>query len=341
MNIVRPPFRLLLALTAFVLSSCHAPGGSPKETEMMMNEQRTIGVAHCAGRHVVLLPQDAKVVGAYRVWGNLIELQAGMRPVEAGQWLSAREAILRASSHKKTSSLFNKRVELPGESQGLTLFKYADETEFQRFEFRFVSPPPSRVWKYEADVSEERLEVALPYYKRMAASLQSREPRDMPSRPGFCIEGGIVGDKEFQSEEYTVRVSFGSKPRVSMKFFSQVVNRPAEKLLDRASGGLATLSNLASSTRTLRRGDKAINGIAGQELLLSVSAEGQRGHYFRWESPGKAQSMEFPKVAIELSTMNEPDDSGNIADSIFKTDEEALKFWDAIVSTFRVRAGAV
>ena len=51
-------------------------------------------------------------------------------------------------------------------------------------------------------------------------------------------------------------------------------------------------------------------------------------------------NMMFPFISLKLTTTAQTH-NGEIVEAPFKTDEEALQFWDAILQTLRLRPGAV
>ena len=331
---------LFAILAIATLGSCGLMAADGQKSARI-KEMKADWSMQCFGRHIVQLPKDTRIVQNYALWGDAIALQPAIKGRDVPFTVEKREAELRALPHESQGSLFKRRVKFSGESMGVESWMFRDLTRSQKLETWLVSPNGTRVWKSANDISSDKEEEAIAYVSSLARTIRSREPGEVPTGTGFCIEAGIVGGSEFQSEEYLVYLSFPNMPRVSVKLFSLAVGEPQQKLLDRVPAGMSALANLFTGASTLRRGDKVINGIEGQELLLAVRAEGKRGHSFRWESPGKAQSMASPHVAIEMSTMNVPDDDGHVADSFFKSDDEAILFWDAIVSTFKVRPGAL
>jgi hypothetical protein len=321
------------------IAACSVTGAG-RRAEQGMNQMGSDWSTQCYGRHLVQLPKETKVGQSHQLWGNAIELQRGLAPNGVAALVDRRAAELRSKPHKPNGTLLDKQLVLADFSQALVFWASEETQVSQTMETWLSAPAAGRVWKRSGLLAFNKQATGIEYAKSLALSIRGRESGDVPRDAGHCIEAGIVGGKEFQSEGYTVHLSFPGMPRVTMKLFSLVVGKPQQKLLDRAPAGLGALANLASGTRTLRKGERTLNAIEGQELLLSITAEGSRGHYFRWESPGASQSMERPHVAIELSTLSEPDERGNVGDSFFKSDEDALAFWDAIVSTFRVRPGA-
>ena len=295
---------------------------------------------HCFGRNLVRLPNDGKLDQRYDIGAQPFVYQAGLTVDDALRQAGAREVELRARKHKLAGTFLRERVPLDGRSAALLFYKYDDETEFLASEAWFADGAGGKVWTRKSDISSEREAFAKALLQNIARTIRSRAPDEIPSTPGFCIEQGVVGNSEFQVEGYDVHFSSSAMPFVSLRISSTVVGEPLGKLLDRVPSGIAALTRIASGTRTIRSRDRTLDGIAGQELLLRMSAEGTRVHYFRWESPGVAQSLTQPHVSMELTTLI-PDDAGKFHDSYFKTDEEALAFWDAVLASFKIRPGAV
>ena len=295
---------------------------------------------HCFGRNLVRLPVNAKIGQRYDIGAKPFIYQAGLTAEEAHRQASVREAELRSQKHKLAGNSLRERIPMDGGSAALLYYDFEDKTEFLTAEAWFVDVSAAKVWTRKSDIASEREARAKAFLQRLARTIRGRAPDEIPTTPGFCVEQGIVGNSEFQVEGYDVYVSSSAMPHVSLHISSTVVGEPLSKLLDRAPSGIAKLAQVASGTRTLRSRDRALDGIAGQELLLRMSAEGTRVHYFRWESPGVPESLTQPHVSFELTTLI-PDDNGKFHDSYFKTDEEALAFWDAVLASFRIRPGAV
>lgn len=332
---------LLGAALALLGSACAQPLGKNPSSETAMNPQDTQNwKTYCFGRNVVRLPADAKIGQRYDIGTRPFVYQAGLTPDEANRKASARESALRTQKHKLAANSFRERIPLDGGSAALLYYKYDSETEFLTSNAWFVDANAGKVWTRESDISGEREAFAKSLLQRLARTIRGRAPDEIPTTPGFCVEQGVVGNSEFQVEGYDIYVSSSAMPHVSLHISSTVVGEPLSKLLDRAPSGIAKLAQVAGGTRTLRSRDRALDGIAGQELLLRMSAEGTRVHYFRWESPGVPESLTQPHVSFELTTLI-PDDNGKFHDSYFKTDEEALAFWDAVLASFRIRPGAV
>lgn len=95
------------------------------------------------------------------------------------------------------------------------------------------------------------------------------------------------------------------------------------------------LGNLATLVNVLRKGDRQIGPYKGQEHLVSApNSGGMRGHAFVWETQGEG-TLDTPSIKIELTTGHQ-DKKGNPQKTTL-TDQQAIKLWDDILASFRLR----
>ncbi len=160
---------------------------------------------------------------------------------------------------------------------------------------------------------------------------------DIPSDPGFCFNGGFIANDKWKNEEVLAGFRFPQYPDVhfSVHFFPLSKDRHDKPLLDRMGGVLQGLGRLATSVHVLRKADRAIGPYQGQEYLATAPNSGEhRGHAFTWETQGEG-TLQTPFVTFEMST-GHPDDKGNPQPTKL-SDEQAMKLWDSVISTFRLR----
>jgi hypothetical protein len=122
---------------------------------------------------------------------------------------------------------------------------------------------------------------------------------------------------------------------------SHVTGKPDIELLSRVSWVPPGYEGAVASMKTLRRGPHEIGPIHGQELLISSDDGSRRSYEFLWESQGRRASIEHPFLSLRLTTTDESDANGEILDTPFSDDVEALEFWDAILTSLRLRPGAI
>jgi len=138
------------------------------------------------------------------------------------------------------------------------------------------------------------------------------------------------------TDEFDEQVSIGlpvsSVPGIHLTFDTQVIGKPEPGLMSRyeqrTSGFLVPLlQNILTSSTLIRKGKKVISGMPFEELLLKTKSNGKTFYSFRLEYPGTPESSLEPYTVLELSTVDEG--------LGFKSDEEAIHFWDEMITSLR------
>jgi hypothetical protein len=108
-------------------------------------------------------------------------------------------------------------------------------------------------------------------------------------------------------------------------------------LFQRLDKGHATLLALLSSGKELRRRELVVNGVAGQEYLYRTASERSdwTEYHFEWTANGKVEDNYHPDVSVrfDISTPGRQ----QLPPAPFKSDEEAMAFWDAALGTVQLR----
>ncbi|NMM26714.1 MAG: hypothetical protein HHJ12_05340 [Glaciimonas sp.] len=296
---------------------------------------------HCLGRYLIDLNADV-VVDAYFVYAKgKVETRLNFLKSDFERLVSNRETTLKNTPHDKGGSMFVGRTELAPNRILIQSWTDSVTSKTMHVNEKYVYIPEKRTLffrKTDSDASARSNTIDLA--KRIAGSYQYRNPDEIPSGVGFCINSGLMADNNLNSEEVKAAFHFKQYPSVSVYFNSYVTGNPDTELLDRLGGLPASLMQAAAGMTSLRRGNRNLGPVKGQELLVRASAEGKRSYEFLWESQGRDSSIEFPFISLKLTTTAETD-NGKIVDAPFKTDAEALQFWDAILQTLRLRPGAV
>ena len=90
----------------------------------------------------------------------------------------------------------------------------------------------------------------------------------------------------------------------------------------------------------LRKTARNVGPVKGEEISVRANDGSKRSYEFKWKSEGVENSIELPAISVRLSTADKKID-GDVVDAPFKTDKEALAFWDDLLNTLRLRPGAV
>ncbi|WP_309137581.1 T6SS immunity protein Tli4 family protein [Pseudomonas syringae] len=100
------------------------------------------------------------------------------------------------------------------------------------------------------------------------------------------------------------------------------------KRFENESGGLVPgMAELLSKTKTLRKRTRMIGDFKAEEVAVTTLIDGKRFYTFQIEYEGKLKSNTRPFIDLRLGTHEVGSD--------FKSDEEALAFWDRVVDSLR------
>ncbi|MES2118288.1 MAG: T6SS immunity protein Tli4 family protein [Pseudomonadota bacterium] len=172
----------------------------------------------------------------------------------------------------------------------------------------------------------------------IVARLRRRARDEIPTEPGFCIKDGFIADdgRTEHFEEAHMQINFLEWPDVWVSVFSQTVPKAGdESLLTRVYKVPETPLERAY-IRTLRRGKREVNGFKGEELLdLLPTPDAIKQHYFHWEALGNVKDIFVPLLDLDLETATRPMKGPRPRPSL--SDDQAIKLYDTILSTVRLR----
>ena len=321
-----------MLLSSIVALNCYAK-------EPQMSETKT----YCIGRYLVDLPADAQINGqAYMYRFGLIETDASIETALAFQQkMDEREVELRGGKHKKryalvgvrrpssTIRIFELSTELiVGSSAGFGAYVWDDGRTFSMEETAY---DPAVFGDILAELQE-----------RLLPHLRARSPDDIPTEPGFCLKDGFIGNDGTtpQFEDAAITFKFAQWPGVLVSIESTTVTKPGEPaLLQRvdSSGVWETFKDVVSQVRTLRRGQRAINGRAGEEILLTLPTDGGYClHQFHWEAQGTEVGNGLkPTLTVELESGMTRENGVPARPRL--TDAQAIELFDAVANSVRPR----
>ncbi len=325
------------------LCGCTAPLSTSQEQTKAINmsQDNTPKKTYCLGRYLVDLNADV-TVDAYFVYAEgKVETRLSVEQSSFERMVSMREEKLKNAPHDKGGSMLVGKTELS--SNRILIQSWASAAGSKKIimnESYIYLPEKHVLFLRNTETSATAQARSIDLARSIAADYRYRAPDKIPSGVGFCINSGVIADKHLNTEEVKAAFHFKQFPSVSVYLNSYVTGNPDNDLLDRLGGLPASLAQAAAGMTSLRRGNRNLGQVKGQELLVRANDGGKRSYEFLWESQGRASSIEFPFMSLKLTTTAETN-NGQIIDAPFKTDEEALKFWDAILQTLRLRPGAV
>lgn len=296
-------------------------------------------VTHCFGRFLIDLPPGTQVRAGYRVWGDPIE-RLSWQASQAHERIGAREHELKNSPHESHGALLVRREEHGGGSASLVFWAAPFSTSAMLGETYLLAE--DKVYVYSGTIAPEKVESALGFSGELSRRLRTRAVPQLPSEPGFCIEGGYISGNEFMGESFRAGITVPGHPGLQLTFRS-ATGAAENGLLERVGGFFRTeVLGAAVGMNTLRKGQRSVGRLAGEEYLVAGGEQQQRVYAFRWEFQGRDGSLAEPNLALEMGVMErDPDAEGNPPAPAFSTDAEALQLWDAMLESIRLRPGAV
>jgi len=153
-----------------------------------------------------------------------------------------------------------------------------------------------------------------------------------------CLGTLAIDDKQ-DGEVYSLYFYSEKHPDIKINIdMNSLTEKGDGGLLKRVSGKAGLLRALDFSSSTLRKGKRQIAGRAGEELLDSGKEDGKVQRYFVAETlVTEPSNMNRPIIAINMSAGGLKDkNTGDYLDPSL-SEKETLAWWDAIVSSIRLR----
>jgi hypothetical protein len=289
------------------------------------------------GRFLIDVPAGSTLSG-----GNYKYDFIGIEPVKAvtkeefETEVDGLESNLRSTINKKTKQSMLLQSVQPGKSTRILASWKVDASTAQISLFGYHWINGSR-FLFEDDVGGSKQEFGVNRMQEALSRLRPRADTDIPTEPGYCFAGGFISNPRWRNEEARLDIDIAGHPDafVSVWIYPLASHKRDRPLLERMGGMVQFFGNLATSVRVLRKGDRQLGQYPGQEHLASApGSNGMRGHAFVWETQGDG-TLDTPAIKIELTT-GYHDGKGN-QQTTSLTDKEAMKLWDDVLDSFRLR----
>ncbi|WP_245178191.1 T6SS immunity protein Tli4 family protein [Cupriavidus sp. AcVe19-1a] len=164
------------------------------------------------------------------------------------------------------------------------------------------------------------------------------QPGRVPAGIGYVANNAILVDKDLNLESWSMLIQLAGKPDVSFRITSYTQYKVEPGLRERAGGVLAGLLGAVAGVSQLRNRARPVGPIEADEILVAGTQDGKRTYGFKWEAPGKTESLGEPNLNVSLRVS----ESAYLTNKeSFSSDEEALELWDAVVDSIRLRPGSV
>jgi len=290
-------------------------------------------VNQAVGSFLIGLPKGAKIEAwnqqGYKPGYNQILAIPGITPSEFEAGVKKRIKELKEAPHAEGGSMLIREVPLGVPNSKMLMF-WEDATVKDKV-------AKAEAYSYKSgclfQINTEFLmdlthqERTIREFESICRSLRQRRPDEIPAEPGICYENAFLAndptiDKDYM-ERIMVDISWKQRPdiQISLSIFSNkdMLDPP---LLKRVT---------PDKVGCMRARDRNVGLLEGQELLERVTeADGRLGHVFTWDSRGKPHSWDCPSMQLSMMT-------GSNDHSSSLSDHDALKLWDAILDSIRLR----
>lgn len=253
--------------------------------------------------------------------------------------LSNMEKTLRNSKHKSEPSLL-REISTTGDGDSATLIFRETPVDAYQYKVQSFKWTNGHVFLLKSYADDDRVGKALENSNRTLSELRYRDPKEIPTEPGFCIERGLfAGEPAMPHYEYAyVHFRLKEHPDVIVTVSTETTMKEGEEgLLDRIDrkSKESALMELFKNVKTLRRGNHPVGDIAGEEdLSAAPTGETFSTHMLRWESAGKLKQLYAPGITVDFQS-GKINIGGYSKPSV--TDKQAIELFDSIVNSIRVR----
>jgi hypothetical protein len=321
--------------------------------------------AWCVGRFVIDRPAGSKLNSErYKYWGDEIEIDSDVSPGTFQHKLDLRENELR--TNKRTNSFsYNEMKEKHLDSMILKtdipwLEKAISPTQTSRLLiYRRRVDHPDLLINEEGYVLAGTTMLTMKSLLRPADIQQSierttdvyrniayRDNWTVPTEPGFCISGALIGGPSRNSEEAQQTIVL--QPGRASAF---VINMRAAVDGDQQSSLLKTLPDLRQDLRAqgyshnvhvIREAKRQVGGMDAEEVLFSIKEGEAQLFRFYLLAPGVPKTVAQPHTDIQL-IMGATNDSRLTPEQASSPVDEAgaIEIWDTLLNSMRLRPGAL
>ena len=328
--------RLTLTFFAALVLAMPAVAQSQGDSMKSTNQANT----YCLGRFLIDLPNDAEIVAQtaeYR-WDKVkVTRQPSAKAFQ--EMIAAKEKILRETKHEEEPSLLKHISRGDDGNTTVMVFWETPETTYV-YETEGHKWAKSVRFLLKGSADDDRALSKAEKITRSLSELRYRDPKEIPTEPGFCIEQGFfTGEPAMPHYEYAyVHFRLKEHPDVVVTVSTETTMKEGEEgLLDRIDrkSKESALIELFKNVKTLRRGNHPVGDIVGEEdLSAAPTGETFSTHMFRWESAGKLKQLYAPGITVDFQS-GKINIGGYSKPSV--TDKQAIELFDSIVNSIRVR----
>jgi len=300
---------------------------------------------YCIGRYLVDVPVEAEVLG----WRNSYALGT----INVGFGVPKYRELVKETLEKRKNEPGKRgfkfvRTEYPEEGDSQIIISKADlygrnSYGVDAFTLNPRGIPGNGYFYYLSGqaYNEKKIDEVITKYKTVLSNVRYRHESEIPTEPGFCFKDGFVTNdgKNGQTEMVTMRFKLKNNPDVIIKIISEVSFVAFPPLLERLNAVEQKLPLLLrTKINKVRQGKREINGMPGEESVVTFPAEDKTGlvHDFSWETMGEMDNPLKPNIRIDIESGYDKTGMGGATASSLET-KDMLKLYEAIVTTIRIR----
>lgn len=296
----------------------------------------------CVGRFLLDVPAGTTVNPGYVYAKKKVETATGVSTERFRQQVAAREAALAAASHRLGGSMSVSQTRIDEDAVLLTSWVSDTSKAGHRQELYVLDRAHGVRYLVSGETDAAKLPAAIENYRALRPRISYRDPATIPTAAGFCIDSGFIAGNRINSEQMTIGLRPRAYPGARMTLMSYVTGRSDRPLLQRSSDLPPEYAAAQVKMRNLRRGERDVGPIQGQEILFHAEEDGRRMYAFLWESQGRAESLQLPFLSLQLLTEEqEYRHDKDVPAPSFQDDAEVLSLWDRVLGSLRLRPGAI
>lgn len=314
---------LTYALTIFALYSPLSLA-LPIEGKEMNNKLAT----HYFGRFQLDLPTGSEIVADYKLYNEKVELVSKNGKSDLSSFVDQTIEELKKGTAYGTSSRYEKTIPL---SNGSVLI-LSKLDKLYTFHAYLLTSKNTLYRMLVKSISAKGIDGAINKTRLISESIFFRRPQDAPPQGAFALEAGYTTLGTTQSlEGIYMGAQISTHPGTFVSLLTQRIVEHDDTLIKRfenESGGLIPgMAELLSKTKTLRKRTRMIGDFKAEEVAVTTLIDGKRFYTFQVEYEGQIKSNIRPFIDLRLGTHEVGSD--------FKSDEEALAFWDKVVDSLK------
>ncbi|WP_256582499.1 T6SS immunity protein Tli4 family protein [Pseudomonas sp. Irchel 3A5] len=297
----------------------------PTDGNKAINDQ---WITHYFGRFQLDIPAGSEIAADYKLYNEKVDLISTNGKSDLNSIVDQKIEELKKGIAHGTSSRYEKTIPL---SNGSVLI-LSRLDKLYTFHAYLLTSQNTLYNMLVKSISAKGIEGAINKTRLISESLFSRPPQDAPPRGAFALEEGYTTLGAAQSlEGVYMGAQISTHPGTFVSLLTQRIAEHDDSLMTRfeeENGGVVSgMGDLLTRTKTLRKRTRRVGDIEAEEVAVATSIDGKRFYTFQLEYEGQLKSNTRPFIDLRLGTHEVGSD--------FKTDEEALAFWDKLVGSLK------